>query len=162
MRQRLSQRKLILYPQETVLHIYPTFSCYAFLSALPVESFNCHFVAFDSKACQRKLWSLVRHTAGLLRKRVEDLAEVYCLSLITSVFTTSSNFVFVVAVVIVCRSSFFVVAVYSKNIQTAKLYCDIRHCDPTLDSRRGYHSYAYHSQTSPNLVASASSIFSLF
>lgn len=27
------------------------------------------------KACQSKLWSLVRHTAGLLRKRVEDLAE---------------------------------------------------------------------------------------
>lgn len=27
------------------------------------------------KACQIKLWSLVRHTAGLLRKRVEDLAE---------------------------------------------------------------------------------------
>ncbi|CAH3142471.1 unnamed protein product, partial [Porites evermanni] len=27
------------------------------------------------KACQIRLWSLVRHTAGLLRKRVEDLAE---------------------------------------------------------------------------------------
>lgn len=27
------------------------------------------------KACEIKLWSLVRHTAGLLKKRVEDLAE---------------------------------------------------------------------------------------
>ncbi|XP_020618815.1 phosphorylase b kinase regulatory subunit alpha, liver isoform-like [Orbicella faveolata] len=27
------------------------------------------------KACQIKMWSLVRHTAGLLKKRVEDLAE---------------------------------------------------------------------------------------
>lgn len=27
------------------------------------------------KACQQKLWSLVRHTAGMLGKRVEDLAK---------------------------------------------------------------------------------------
>lgn len=27
------------------------------------------------KACEKKQWSLVRHTAGLLQKRVEDLAE---------------------------------------------------------------------------------------
>ena len=28
------------------------------------------------QACEKKQWSLVRHTAGLLQKRVEDLAEV--------------------------------------------------------------------------------------
>lgn len=27
------------------------------------------------KACQQKLWGLVRHTAGMLGKRVEDLAK---------------------------------------------------------------------------------------
>lgn len=27
------------------------------------------------KACQQKLWSLVRHVAGILEKRVEDLAK---------------------------------------------------------------------------------------
>lgn len=27
------------------------------------------------KACQQKLWGLVRHTAGILGKRVEDLAK---------------------------------------------------------------------------------------
>lgn len=32
-------------------------------------------VELYEKACEIKLWSLVRHTAGLLRKRVEDLAE---------------------------------------------------------------------------------------
>lgn len=29
---------------------------------------------YDS-ACQHKLWGLVRHTAGMLGKRVEDLAK---------------------------------------------------------------------------------------
>ena len=27
------------------------------------------------KACQQKMWGLVRHTAGMLGKRVEDLAK---------------------------------------------------------------------------------------
>lgn len=27
------------------------------------------------KACQQKLWGLVRHTAGMLGKRVEDLSK---------------------------------------------------------------------------------------
>lgn len=27
------------------------------------------------KACQQKLWGLVRHTGGMLGKRVEDLAK---------------------------------------------------------------------------------------
>ena len=27
------------------------------------------------KACQQKLWGLVRHSAGMLGKRVEDLAK---------------------------------------------------------------------------------------
>lgn len=27
------------------------------------------------KACQQNLWGLVRHTAGMLGKRVEDLAK---------------------------------------------------------------------------------------
>lgn len=27
------------------------------------------------KACQHKMWGLVRHTAGMLGKRVEDLAK---------------------------------------------------------------------------------------
>lgn len=42
--------------------------------------FNRDFVLFGLQACQIKMWSLVRHTAGLLKKRVEDLAEVslYC------------------------------------------------------------------------------------
>jgi len=29
------------------------------------------------KACQQKLWGLVRHTAGMLGKRVEDLAKAH-------------------------------------------------------------------------------------
>lgn len=35
------------------------------------------------KACQQKLWGLVRHTAGMLGKRVEDLAKAvvsFCIS----------------------------------------------------------------------------------
>lgn len=31
--------------------------------------------ALYEKACQQKLWGLVRHTAGMLGKRVEDLAK---------------------------------------------------------------------------------------
>lgn len=53
------------------------------------------------KACQQNLWGLVRHTAGMLGKRVEDLAKAltdllvrqkqviakcYCIKLILSFY----------------------------------------------------------------------------
>ncbi|XP_059490369.1 probable phosphorylase b kinase regulatory subunit alpha [Neocloeon triangulifer] len=34
-----------------------------------------HMKVLFEKACQQKLWSIVRHTAGMLGKRVEDLAK---------------------------------------------------------------------------------------
>lgn len=37
---------------------------------------SCPSYFLSLQACEKKQWSLVRHTAGLLQKRVEDLAEV--------------------------------------------------------------------------------------
>ena len=43
---------------------------------ISVPGFNKISIILCLQACEKKQWSLVRHTAGLLQKRVEDLAEV--------------------------------------------------------------------------------------